>query len=68
MAVVRGSDNDETVANTPVRITLTSFSYSGSPGAPNGKVTAQGTFSGTAYDIKNNTFVTLSDGTFNIHP
>jgi hypothetical protein len=62
------SDNDETVANTPVSITLTSFSFSGSPGAPNGNVTAQGTFSGTAYDIKNNRFVALTDGTFNVHP
>jgi hypothetical protein len=62
------SNSGETVANTPISITLTSFSFSGSPGALYGNVTAQGTFSGTAYDIKNNTFVVLSDGTFSIHP
>ena len=61
-------NTNETVANTPVSITLTSFSISGSITAPYGNVTAQGTFSGTAYDIKNKTFVTITDGTFNIHP
>jgi hypothetical protein len=58
----------ETVANTPVSITLTSFSYAGSISATYGNVTAQGTFSGTVYDIKNNVFVALTDGTFNVHP
>ena len=58
----------ETVANTPVSITLTSFSYSGSISATYGNVTAEGTFSGTVYDIKNKTFVALTDGTFTVHP
>jgi hypothetical protein len=56
------------VANTPVSITPTSFSYSGSEGAPYGNVTAQGTFSGTVYDVKNNAFVAITDGTFAVHP
>jgi hypothetical protein len=62
------SNTGETVANTPVSITLTSFSFSGSISATYGNVTAQGTFSGTAYDIKNNTFVAVTDSTFNVHP
>ena len=61
------SNSGETVANTPVSITITSFSVSGSPAAFHGNVTAQGTFSGTAYDIKNKKSVTLTDGTFNVH-
>jgi len=56
------------VVNTPVSITLTSFSYSGSEGAPYGNVTAQGTFSGTVFDVVSNTFVAITDGTFNVHP
>lgn len=62
------TNTGETVANTPVSMTLTSFSFSGSVGALYGNVTAQGTFSGTAYDIINKKFVAVSDGTFNIHP
>lgn len=62
-------NSSETVANTPISISLTSFSYSGSAGTePYGNVTAQGTFSGTAYDIKNNAFVAITDGTFIVHP
>jgi hypothetical protein len=57
----------ETVAGSPITITLTSFSYSGSAGAATGNVTAQGTFSGTVYDILNKKYVALTDGTFNIH-
>jgi hypothetical protein len=62
------SSSGETVAGSPISITLTSFSSSGSPGAATGNITAQGTFSGTAYDILNKKYVSLTDGTFNIHP
>lgn len=62
------SNSGETVANSPVSITLTSFSYSGSPGAVKWNVIAEGTFSGTVYDIINKKYVALTDGTINIHP
>ena len=61
------SISGETVAGSPITITLTSFSHSGSPGAATGNVTAQGTFSGTVYDILNKKYVVLTEGTFNIH-
>jgi hypothetical protein len=72
IAGYEGGQNDAnsvaTVANTPVSITLTSFSYSGSEGAPYGNVTAHGTFSGTVYDVVTNAFVAITDGTFTVHP
>ena len=62
------SNSGETVAGSPITMTLTSFSSAGSPGAATGNVTAQGTFSGTVYDILNKKYVPLTDGTINIHP
>jgi hypothetical protein len=62
------SNSGETVAGSPITMTLTSFSNSGSPGATTGNVSAQGTFSGTVYDIQNKKYVALTDGTINIHP
>jgi hypothetical protein len=62
------SNSGETVAGTPVSITITHFSVSGSPAAPYGNVTAQGTFSGTAYNLKTRKTVALTDGMFKVHP
>jgi hypothetical protein len=53
-----------TVASTPIRITVTSFSVTGI--TKQGNVTAQGTFSGKVYDFKNKKTVDLTDGTFSV--
>jgi hypothetical protein len=60
-------DGAFTVASTPVSLTITNFSASGSDFIK-GNVTAQGTFSGKVYDLKNKMTVTLTDGTFNVQP
>lgn len=60
-------DRAFTVASTPISITITSFSISGSD-MIKGNISAQGTFSGTAYDFKNKRTVQLTDGTFSVHP
>jgi hypothetical protein len=62
------ANSGETVTGTLVSITITGFSISGSPGSVHGNVTAEGTFSGTAYDSKNRKTVALTDGAFNVHP
>jgi hypothetical protein len=54
-----------TVASTPISITVTSFSVTGT-NYIQGNVTAQGTFSGKVYDFKNKKTVELTDGTFNV--
>ena len=59
--------NAFTVASTPISITVTAFSGSGTVSMA-GNVTTQGTFSGKVYDFKNKKTVSLTDGTFNVHP